>query len=155
MLEDEDLLRLCYAVSWKSEDPSTKIGALVTHRGQVISIGHNYLLPGCKNLPDDKLFYTQHAETAAIWDALSRRDKGLHGCQLYASAAACSSCAKAIIGAGIQTVITHNAFQKASKRWGPEILKAQDMMRAFGITVEVWEGELNCLAFFEGSKIHV
>ena len=156
MFDDETLLRMCYALSWKSPDPHTKIGALIIDKdGQIISTGWNRQL--INEMPiADKQTYTDHAETQALWAANSVLRGDFSGTTLFASSAACGSCARAIIGLGVPNIVTHGFFQSLSNPWADEIEKAQNMLREAGCLVTVVEPPLTgCVAFLSGSEYQV
>ena len=97
----------------RSKDPNTQVGAcIVGADNRILSVGYNGFPNGCS----DELFpwaregseletkypFVAHSELNAI---LNYRGGSLEGSKLYVSLFPCNECAKAIIQAGIHTVI--------------------------------------------------
>ena len=97
----------------RSKDPNTQVGAcIVGADNRILSVGYNGFPNGCS----DELFpwaregseletkypFVAHSELNAI---LNYRGGSLDGSKLYVSLFPCNECAKAIIQAGIKTVI--------------------------------------------------
>ena len=109
---DEYFMGLAHLSAKRSKDPSTQVGAvIVSSEHRVVSIGYNGFPNGCSDdeFPWDregdfgntKYPYVVHAELNAILN--SKHD--LKGCSIYVSLFPCNECAKAIIQAGIRTVV--------------------------------------------------
>lgn len=118
---DEYFLNICDAVSQRSHDENTKVGAvIVDERKRIVSTGYNGFPAGIddsfwpKNREDvyeidlngkkeqiTKYEIVTHAEANAI--ASSRT--ALVGCTLYVNLFPCNECAKLIITAGIKRVV--------------------------------------------------
>jgi dCMP deaminase len=112
-------MNLANAVSMKSKDPSTKVGAVIVGTdNQIISTGFNGFPrgvhdkpPRCKAEPTparftrpDKYLYTAHAEANAVFQA-ARHGIRLQDCRIFVSSMPpCNECAKAIIQAGLTEV---------------------------------------------------
>ena len=97
----------------RSKDPGTQVGAcIVSPDNKILSMGYNGFPIGCSDdeFPwnregeplDNKYLYTTHSELNAI---LNYRGGSLEGSKIYVSLFPCNECAKAIIQAGIKTVI--------------------------------------------------
>ena len=97
----------------RSKDPNTQVGACIVNKNNVIeSIGYNGLPKGCSDdefpwekegeMLNTKYPFVVHAELNAI---LNAKGKDLSGCKIYVALFPCNECAKAIIQAGIRTVI--------------------------------------------------
>ena len=97
----------------RSKDNHTQVGAcIVNAENKVVSVGYNGMPTGCNDdmMPwerdggflDTKYAYVCHAELNAI---LNRNAASLQGCRLYVSLFPCNECAKAIIQAGIKTLV--------------------------------------------------
>ena len=125
---DEYFMGVAMLAARRSKDPSTQVGAcIVSQDNIIISTGYNGMPKGCSDdeFPWDrtgeetKYPYVVHAELNAILNA-SGRD--LRGSKLYVALFPCNECAKAIIQAGIRTVIydsdkyANSASTIASKR---------------------------------------
>ena len=110
---DEYFMGIAKLSAGRSKDPNTQVGAcIVSENNRVLSTGYN----GAPNgFPDDdfpwaregdtldtKYAYVTHSELNAI---LNYRGGSLEGAKIYVSLFPCNECAKAIIQAGIRTVI--------------------------------------------------
>ncbi|MBQ7246532.1 MAG: dCMP deaminase family protein [Lachnospiraceae bacterium] len=110
---DEYFMGVAMLSGMRSKDPSTQVGAcIVSPQNKILSMGYNGFPMGCsdEDFPwaregdpfDTKYFYVAHSELNAI---LNYRGTGLDGSKIYVSLFPCNECAKAIIQAGIRTVI--------------------------------------------------
>lgn len=118
---DEYFMDICEAVSKRSHDENTKLGAvIVDERHRIVSTGYNGFPAGVNDsiLPSDrketisirtnkgeeevnKYEVITHAEANAI-----AASKGpLIGCTLYVTLNPCNECAKLIITSGIKRVV--------------------------------------------------
>ena len=110
---DEYFMGIALLSGERSKDPNTQVGAcIVGADNRILSVGYNGFPNGCS----DELFpwardgeelntkypYVAHSELNAI---LNYRGGNLEGAKLYVSLFPCNECAKAIIQAGIKTVI--------------------------------------------------
>ena len=97
----------------RSKDPNTRVGACIGGKyHRILSMGYNGFPNGCsdEDFPWDregdplkiKYPYVTHSELNAI---LNYRGGSLEGSTLYVSLFPCNECAKAIIQAGIRTVV--------------------------------------------------
>ena len=110
---DEYFMGVAKLSALRSKDPNTQVGAcIVSSDNKILSMGYNGLPRGCSDdefpwcregdPPDNKYFYTTHSELNAI---LNYRGGTLDGAKMYVTLFPCSECAKAIIQAGIKTVV--------------------------------------------------
>lgn len=110
---DEYFMGVAILSGMRSKDPSTQVGAcIVSNDNKILSMGYNGLPRGCSDdeFPwtregdplNNKYFYTTHSELNAI---LNYRGTSLEGSKLYVSLFPCNECAKAIIQAGIKTIV--------------------------------------------------
>lgn len=110
---DEYFMGIALLSGERSKDPNTQVGAcIVGADNRILSVGYNGFPNGCS----DELFpwardgeelntkypFVAHSELNAI---LNYRGGNLEGAKLYVSLFPCNECAKAIIQAGIKTVI--------------------------------------------------
>ena len=110
---DEYFMGIAILSGERSKDPNTQVGAcIVGPDNRILSVGYNGFPNGCS----DELFpwaregsdletkypFVAHSELNAI---LNYRGGSLEGSKLYVSLFPCNECAKAIIQAGIKTVI--------------------------------------------------
>jgi len=111
---DEYFMGVAQLAAKRSKDPSTQVGACIVSRdNKILSIGYNGFPIGCSDddfpwektdtTPDhNKYLYSTHSELNAI---LNYRGGSLEGTKLYVTLFPCNECAKAIIQAGIRTLI--------------------------------------------------
>lgn len=110
---DEYFMGVAMLSGMRSKDPNTQVGAcIVSGDNKILSMGYNGFPKGCSDdeFPwsregaplDNKYFYTTHSELNAI---LNYRGGSLEGAKIYVTLFPCNECAKAIIQAGITTVI--------------------------------------------------
>ena len=110
---DEYFMGVAQLSGMRSKDPSTQVGCcIVSDEHKILSMGYNGLPTGCSD--DDfpwgrdgkplmtKYPYVTHSELNAI---LNYRGGSLEGATLYVTLFPCNECAKAIIQAGIKTVV--------------------------------------------------
>lgn len=110
---DEYFMGVSRLAGMRSKDPGTQVGCcIVSSDHKILSMGYNGLPVGCSDddFPWDregdmlstKYAYVAHSELNAI---LNFRGGSLEGAAIYVSLFPCNECAKAIIQAGIRTVI--------------------------------------------------
>lgn len=143
---DAELLHACYDYGMRfSDDPSTKLGALLLNKdGNPLCFGANRFPKGVEVTPERlersvKLLHIEHAERDVILQAARdghRTEDGI----LYAPWFACADCARVIIGAGIRRVVGHQAFfDRTPERWRESIEIGHQMMREAGIEMEFYD----------------
>ncbi|MCP4377695.1 MAG: hypothetical protein GY794_16155 [bacterium] len=151
-------------VATKSKDPSTKVGVVVVGTdNQVLSTGYNGFPRGVRegalidggshnNIESDELdserwarpakyLFVEHAERNAIQNA-ARTGVSLKGSTMYFNfePCPCNECAKAVIGAGIQTLVGYKRpFPGKGAQWEESLRVAKIMLNEAG----VWILELN------------
>ena len=110
---DEYFMGVAMLSGMRSKDPNTQVGAcIVSADNKILSMGYNGFPKGCSDdeFPwnregaplDNKYFYTTHSELNAI---LNYRGGSLEGAKIYVTLFPCNECSKAIIQAGITTVV--------------------------------------------------
>ena len=110
---DEYFMGVAMLSAQRSKDPSTQVGACIAnHDHKILSVGYNGMPTGCSDdvmawerdgSPlDTKYLYVCHAELNAI---LNNDGGSLKGTTIYVTLFPCNECAKAIIQAGIRTVV--------------------------------------------------
>lgn len=110
---DEYFMGVAMLSGMRSKDPNTQVGAcIVSNDNKILSMGYNGFPKGCSDdeFPwcregeplNNKYFYTTHSELNAI---LNYRGGSLEGAKIYVSLFPCNECAKAIIQAGIKTIV--------------------------------------------------
>ena len=130
---DEYFMGVAKFSAFRSKDPNTQVGScIVSNDNKILSMGYNGFPRGCaddvfpwgrdnsENDPyNSKYLYVTHSELNAI---LNYRGGSLEGSKLYVTLFPCNECAKAIIQAGIKTVVyaedkyADTDVVKASKR---------------------------------------
>ena len=109
---DQYFMAMAHLAAFRSQDPNTQVGAVIVNPdNRVVGMGYNGFPRGCSDLSysweregeelETKYPYVVHAELNAILNST----QNLKGCTLYVSLFPCNECAKAIIQAGITTVI--------------------------------------------------
>ena len=111
---DEYFMGVAQLSGMRSKDPGTQVGScIVSRNNKILSMGYNGFPNGCgdDSFPwaregeeelDTKYPFVTHSELNAI---LNYRGGSLEGTKLYVSLFPCNECAKAIIQAGIKTVV--------------------------------------------------
>lgn len=110
---DEYFMGVSHLSGMRSKDPNTQVGAcIVSDDNKILSMGYNGFPKGCSD--DDfpweregeeletKYPFVTHSELNAI---LNYRGGSLEGAKIYVSLFPCNECAKAIIQAGIKTIV--------------------------------------------------
>lgn len=126
----------------RSKDPNTQVGAcIVSEDNKILSMGYNGFPKGCSDdeFPwsreargdnqdpySTKYLYVTHSELNAI---LNYRGGSLEGSKLYVSLFPCNECAKAIIQAGIKTVI----YKEDKYPDSPSVRASKRMLNAAGV----------------------
>ena len=140
---DEYFMSVALLASMRSKDPNTQVGAcIVGEDKRIISTGYNGFPCGCSDdeFPWDregeetKYPYVVHAELNAILNAGGRN---ISGSKLYVALFPCNECAKAIIQAGIKTVV----YLSDKYDGTPSVLASKRMLRAAGVELVKFEPE--------------
>lgn len=111
---NEYFMSLAILTSYRSIDPSTKVGAIVIDEdNKIVSLGYNGMPRGIdpinltwnKNIGslDNKYLYVCHAELNAILN--TRNGNSVKNCTLYVTLFPCNECAKILIQTGIKKVV--------------------------------------------------
>lgn len=134
---DQRFLELANHVRGWSLDPSTKVGAVVVGAGdkRSLAVGYNGFPPGIAdderlNDRDVKYRLIVHAEINAIRNARFP----VAGATLYTTKFPCDSCAKEIVSAGIQRVVSPEPDWDC-QRWGEPATFARRVFDEAGIEV--------------------
>lgn len=134
---DEYFMGVAMLSGMRSKDPNTQVGAcIVSEDNKILSMGYNGFPNGCSDdeFPwtregeplENKYFYTTHSELNAI---LNYRGGSLEGAKLYVSLFPCNECAKAIIQAGIKTVV----YDSDKYAMAPSTIASKKMLDAAGV----------------------
>lgn len=134
---DEYFMGVALLSGMRSKDPNTQVGAcIVSADNKILSMGYNGFPKGCDDdeFPwsrvgaegETKYAYVTHAELNAI---LNYRGGSLEGAKIYVALFPCNECAKAIIQAGIKTVVyADNKYADSAA-----VLASRRMFRAAGV----------------------
>ncbi|HIR13372.1 MAG TPA: dCMP deaminase family protein [Candidatus Choladousia intestinavium] len=134
---DEYFMSVAILAGMRSKDPNSQVGACIVSRdNKILSMGYNGFPRGCSDdeFPwaregepmDTKYLYVVHSELNAI---LNYRGGSLEGAKLYVSLFPCNECAKAIIQAGIKTVV----YDQDKYQDTPSVMASKRMMDAAGV----------------------
>jgi dCMP deaminase len=140
---DEYFMGVAKLASLRSKDPNSQVGAcIVNPENKILSMGYNGFPIGCSDdeFPwaregdtlNTKYAYVTHSELNAI---LNYRGGSLEGCKIYVTLFPCNECAKAIIQAGIKTVIyADNKYDGT-----PSVEASKKLMTAAGVKFQRYE----------------
>lgn len=134
---DEYFMGVAMLSGMRSKDPNTQVGAcIVSEDNKILSMGYNGFPIGCSDdeFPwaregdelDNKYFYTTHSELNAI---LNYRGGSLEGAKMYVTLFPCNECAKAIIQAGIKTLVYANDKYEGT----PRVIASKRMLNSAGV----------------------
>ena len=134
---DEYFMSVAKLAGMRSKDPNSQVGAcIVSSDNKILSMGYNGFPAGCSDdeFPwaregdelDCKYPYVVHSELNAI---LNYRGGSLEGAKLYVSLFPCNECAKAIIQAGIKTIV----YDDDKYHDGPAATASRRMLDAAGV----------------------
>ena len=134
---DEYFMGIAQLSAMRSKDPNTQVGAcIVSKENKILSMGYNGFPKGCDDdeypwnrdgdVYDSKYAYVTHSELNAI---LNYRGGSLDGTKLYVTLFPCNECAKAIIQAGIKTLV-YDCDKYAST---PSVLASKRMLDSAGV----------------------
>lgn len=137
---DEYFMGVAMLSAMRSKDPNTQVGAcIVSSDNKILSMGYNGFPSGCSDdaFPwaregeplDNKYLYS---ELNAI---LNYRGGSLEGAKLYVSLFPCNECAKAIIQAGIKTVV----YDCDKYEHTPPVIASKRMLDAAGVRYYKYE----------------
>lgn len=130
-----------YEAAVDSPDPSTQNGAVI------VSVDELWDVTACNQFPrgvgysDErwerpaKYAFIEHAERNAIFEA-TYEGVSLNGATLIAAWAACADCARAIVQAGISTLVRHNnPSHPDHDAWQESIAIGDTIMREGGVQI--------------------
>lgn len=135
---DEYFMAVAKLAGMRSKDPNSQVGScIVSADNKILSIGYNGFPRGCSDdeFPwardnedplENKYAFVTHSELNAI---LNYRGGSLEGTKLYVSLFPCNECAKAIIQAGIKTVIYGDDKYEGT----PSVTASKMMFQAAGV----------------------
>jgi dCMP deaminase len=142
------IMRAAYDAAENSTDRITRNGSvLVNYDGCILMTGFNHHVDGYgqeEEHHDRPLKYslTEHAERDVIFKA-AREQLRTRGNTMVANWVACPDCARAIVIAGISTVICHKqCMDRTPPRWEEMVNLGLDMLKRGGVQVIQWDGKV-------------
>ncbi|MFI3202140.1 MAG: dCMP deaminase family protein [Eubacteriales bacterium] len=135
---DEYFMGVSKLSALRSKDPGTQVGScIVSEDHKILSMGYNGFPTGCDDdvfpwsregeINETKYPYVTHSELNAI---LNYRGGSLEGAKIYVSLFPCNECAKAIIQAGIRTIVyEHDKYADTTA-----VIASKRMLDAAGVT---------------------
>ena len=140
---DEYFMGIAELSGMRSKDPNSQVGCcIVSSDNKILTVGYNGFPKNCSDdeFPweregeelETKYPYVVHSELNAI---LNYRGGSLEGAKLYVSLFPCNECAKAIIQAGIKTVI----FNDDKYHDTPACIASRRMFDAAGVEYRKYE----------------
>ena len=140
---DEYFMGIAQLSAMRSKDPNTQVGAcIVSKENKILSMGYNGFPKGCDDdvfpwnregdLENSKYAYVTHSELNAI---LNYRGGSLEGTKMYVTLFPCNECAKAIIQAGIETIV-YDSDKYADM---PAVQASKRMLDAAGVRYYKYE----------------
>jgi dCMP deaminase len=151
------ILQLAYHKSTASSDPSTQNAAVLVHvnpdrpgGGTVISHtwAINDLPRGVASTPEKwekplKYAVVEHAERNSIY-AAARLGVTTAGLAMVCPWQPCTDCARAVIQAGVTTLVTHQSMNdRTPESWAESIATARGMLAEAGVNVIDVSGPVN------------
>ena len=142
MTKNHKYMEIAYAVAKLSKDTSTQVGALIIGpTNEVRSLGYNGSPRGCsadeeptaRGARPEKYFWFSHAELNAITNA-ARVGTPLNGCSLVVTHPPCMDCARAIVQAGIKSVVVARPSDDFVERWKEHASRALRLFDECGVT---------------------
>lgn len=133
-----DFMKIAFEHAKISQDPSTKVGAVIVEGNRIVGWGHNHIPPQIPftgemlNNREWKYPRVIHAEVAAILDWV-QTDQAEEA-SIYVTHHPCEHCASLIIYSGIKHVFTNPVSDEMFKRW-PGMAIAEEMFREAKVSV--------------------
>ena len=113
---DEYFLKLAMLASERATCPRMHCGCVIVKNNHVIATGYNGSLPDqphCEDIgclvENDHCIRTNHAEINALVQAVNHGGN-IEGATIYVTNMSCTTCAKAMISAGIKRVVVFTDF---------------------------------------------
>lgn len=137
---DRRFLTLATHIAGWSKDRSRKVGCMIVGPNREIrSTGYNGFPRGIDDANESrherpaKYLWTEHAERNAIYNA-ARAGIATDGCSIYLPWYPCADCARAIIQAGIATMVCREPDWLDAK-WAADFQVTREMLAEARITV--------------------
>jgi dCMP deaminase len=140
---DRYYLEICKVVAARSKDPNTQIGCVIVGPAHEIrSTGYNSFPRGIRDDVPERLerpakyLWIEHAERNAICNA-ARAGTATEHCTLYVEIMPCMDCARAVVQAGIGTVVisSERMGQYSSEYYDQHFGMVEVLFAEAGVTV--------------------
>lgn len=148
MMWKEYFRYIAHAVKLKSKDQYTQIGAVIVGTdNEIVSTGYNSFPRGINdNVSErqerpEKYYWMAHAEVNSIINA-ARVGVSTKGCTMYMTCGIpCADCAKAIINAGITTIVCERdkMMGPRNERWDEHAERSLIMFKESQVTIEYYD----------------
>lgn len=156
--EDLKWLLKAYEAAKQSKDPSTQIGVILVANSGLAGYAVNEMPAGVEQTAERwqrplKYKYVSHAEAGAIFDA-AKRGFPTKGLTMYATWAACSHCAIAIVKGGIKRLVRHrHPLHATASHWAEELVHADHILKEGGVEVVDVEHKFGVTFRFNGNLV--
>lgn len=156
--DDLKWLLRAYEAAKQSKDPSTQIGVLLVAPNGLVGYAVNAMPAGVAKTEERcqrplKYKYVCHAEAGAIYDA-AKRGYPTKGLTMYATWAACSHCAIAIVQAGVRRLVRHrHPLHASAQHWQEELQHADVILQEGGVEVVDIDHEFGVSFRFNGNLV--
>jgi dCMP deaminase len=158
----EFFMRTVYNAAQLSKDPKTRIGSVLVKDDDIVSIGYNNFPRKVLDLEERyndrelKHLFVAHSEFNSIINA-ARKGASTLGCKLFTNGQPCHECMKAVINAGIDTVVVHKQWPQFihSEKWIKSNEISNQMVVEAVIKIEVYDKELGMEGLLDGKVIKV
>ncbi len=144
---DVYFIKMAVHVAAKSQDPSSRYGAVVVRHEtkNILSTGYNGIPRQMDYIEKyfsrpDKYNYFVHAEQNAIFNA-AREGIRLDGCHIYVIHPPCVECCKAIVQVGIQAIVYKEGLPEGAHdelnldNWRQKMAAAAEILRQTGVSI--------------------
>lgn len=157
-MDDTRLLQMAaHFASLTSHDQRTQNGAVLASGYRHIASANVYPLAawrrGGRLESPAKYDYIEHAERAVIYKA-AQAGHSTHGATMYVVWFACPDCARAIIAAGVSTVVgSLHARQATPERWLERVELGESMLREAGVNLRWVADKIGVSILFDGKEL--
>lgn len=157
-MNDLRMLRMAaHFASLTSHDPRTQNGAVLVSGTPYVTSANVYPIAawrrGGRLESPAKYDYIEHAERAVIYKA-AQAGLTTHGATMYVVWFACPDCARAIIAAGVSTVVgSLHARQATPERWLDRVERGESMLREAGVNTRWVADRVGVTILFDGKEL--
>lgn len=155
-MSDIDNLRMAaHYARYCSHDERTQNGAVLVAGTRAVASANVYPLAAWSRygVPPDKYDYIEHAERGVIYKA-AQAGYTTSGSTLYVVWFACPDCARAIIAAGVSTVVgSLHARVATPERWEKAVARGESMLRDAGVNTRWLAEKVGVTITFDGKEL--